>query len=39
LSDILSIANIVTIDEMTKQDASKIIDAIMKKNKSSKKKK
>ena len=39
LTDILSIANIVTIDEMTKQDASKIIDAIMKKNKSSKKKK
>ena len=39
LTDILSIANIVTIEEMTKQDASKIIDAIVKKNKSSKKKK
>ena len=39
LSDILSIADIVSIDEMTKQDASKIIDTIMKKNKKSKKKK
>ena len=39
LSDILSIADIVSIDEMTKQDASKIIDTIMKKNKQSKKKK
>jgi hypothetical protein len=39
LTDILSIADIVTIEEMTKQDASKIIDAIVKKNKSSKKKK
>ena len=39
LSDILAIADIVAIDEMTKQDASKIIDTIMKKNKKSKKKK
>ena len=39
LSDILSIADIVSIDEMTKQDASKIIDTVMKKNKRSKKKK
>ena len=39
LSDILSIADIVTIDEMTKQDASKIIDTVMKKNKKSRKKK
>ncbi|HII41700.1 TPA: type I DNA topoisomerase [Candidatus Thalassarchaeaceae archaeon] len=38
LSDILAIADIVTIDEMTKQDASKIIDTVMKKNKKSKKK-
>ncbi|DAC63510.1 MAG TPA: hypothetical protein HA357_02020, partial [Candidatus Thalassarchaeaceae archaeon] len=37
LSDILAIADIVTIDEMTKQDASKIIDTVMKKNKKSKK--
>ena len=39
LTDILSIANIVSIEEMTKQDASLIIDTIMKKNKASKKKK
>ncbi len=39
LSDILAIADIVSIDEMTKEDASKIIDTIMKKNKSSKRKK
>ncbi len=39
LSDILAIADIVSIDEMTKEDASIIIDTIMKKNKASKKKK
>jgi len=38
LSDILSIANIVSIDELTKKDASKIIDTVMKKNKKSRKK-
>ena len=38
LSDILAIANIATIEEMTREDASKIIDAIMKKNKKSRKK-
>ena len=39
LSDILAIADIVAIDEMTKQDASQIIDTVMKKNKNSKRKK
>jgi hypothetical protein len=39
LSDILAIADIVAIDEMTKQDASQIIDTVMKKNKKSKRKK
>lgn len=38
LSDILSIADIVSIEEMTREDASKIINAIVKKNKSKKKK-
>jgi DNA topoisomerase-1 len=38
LSDILSIANIVSIEELTKKDASKIIDTVMKKNKKSRKK-
>ena len=38
LSDILSIADIVTIDEMTKDDANKIITAILKNNKKSRKK-
>ena len=38
LSDILSIADIVSIEELTKKDASKIIDTVMKKNKKSRKK-
>ena len=38
VSDILSIANIVSIEELTKKDASKIIDTVMKKNKKSRKK-